>query len=240
MTTAVLLAAGVGSRLRPLTDAMPKCLLPLAGSTLLERTLRAFQGAGLERCILVTGYRAEMVEDAVRRLGLSLALECIRNEQFDVTNNNYSLWLAGTKAAGSGILLMDADILFDPALLPLILARPAPDALIVRSDGVLGAEEIKVELAGGVVKRIGKEVEPSRAAGESIGIEKFSASTALALFRILERRKERYEFYEASFQELIDQGARLEAVDSGGLACMEVDTPQDLAAADRLARTRRL
>ncbi len=240
MTTAVLLAAGVGSRLRPWTDAAPKCLLPLAGSTLLARTLRAYQAAGLARCILVTGYRHEMVEDAVGRLGLSLRVECVNNELFESTNNNYSLWLAGLQAAGDGILLMDADILFDPALLPLILGAPACDALVVRCDGAVGAEEIKVELAGGVVQRIGKDVDPSRAAGESIGIEKFSAETARALFEILERRKERYEFYEASFQELIDQGARLEAVPTGGLACMEIDTPQDLAAAELLARTRRL
>ncbi len=219
---------------------MPKCLLPLGGSTLLERTLRTYQGAGLARCILVTGYRHEMVETAVRRLGLQLPVECLYNPLYESTNNNYSLWLAGHKAAGSGILLMDADILFDPALLQLILEAPAPDALVLRADGVLGAEEIKVELAGSLVTKIGKDVDPTRAAGESIGIEKFSANTAQALFEVLGRRKERYEFYEASFQELIDQGARLEAVAAGDLVCMEIDTPQDLAAADLLARTRRL
>ncbi|HEX9006283.1 MAG TPA: phosphocholine cytidylyltransferase family protein [Bacteroidota bacterium] len=238
--TAVLLAAGVGSRLRPLTDAMPKCLLPLGGSTLLERTLRAFQGAGLARCLLVTGYRHEMVEAEVRRLGLRLPVECLYNALYESTNNNYSLWLAGRKAAGSGILLMDADILFDPALVQLLLEASAPDALVLRTDGLLGTEEIKVELAGSLVTRIGKDVDPSRAAGESIGIEKFSANTAQALFEVLGRRKERYEFYEASFQELIDQGTRLEAVASGDLVCMEIDTPQDLAAADLLARARRL
>jgi choline kinase len=109
----------------------------------------------------------------------------------------------------------------------------------MRTGGTLGAEEIKVELDGsGAIVRIGKDVDPGCAAGESIGIEKFSAPAARALFGILGRRKERYEFYEASFQELIGQGTRLAAVPAGGLACIEIDTPQDLEAARLLARTR--
>jgi choline kinase len=119
-----------------------------------------------------------------------------------------------------------------------VIRSPHANGLIIRATNHLGTEEIKVELDGlGVVKRIGKEIDPGVAAGESIGIEKFSASAVDILFEVLNRRKERNEFYEASFQEMIDKGVQVHAVDSAGLPCIEIDTLEDLAAADELART---
>ncbi len=239
--TGILLAAGIGSRLRPLTESRPKCLLEVGGVTLLERTLRAFVEAGVDECLLVTGYLQGMVEGAVRGFGLPLKVRFVHNERFGATNNNYSLWLAGLQAEGEDIILLDGDILFETGILRSLIGAAEPDALVVRAGGPLGAEEIKVELDGaGAVRRIGKEVDPGCADGESIGIEKFSAPAARELFRILGRRRERYEFYEASFQELIDGGVRLAAVSAGGMACMEIDTPQDLEAAGILASTRGL
>lgn len=235
--TAILLAAGVGSRLRPLTNDRPKCLLTVGGTPLLERTCSALVHAGIHDCVLVTGYRSAMIERAVASFHLPLKVQFVHNAEFETTNNNFSLWLAGRELAGQGWIMMDADILFDWRLLTRLAGDPHPDALIMRADRATGAEEIKVEMRGEFVGRIGKDIPPAVAAGESIGIEKFSAATAGALMAILERRKVHNEFYEASFQELIDGGATIATVLSDGLSCMEIDTPQDLEAADRLART---
>ena len=73
------------------------------------------------------------------------------------------------------------------------------------------------------------------AAGESVGIAKFSASAAQLLFKVLDRRRRHNEFYEASFQELIDSGSHVYAVDSAPYRCMEIDTIEDLARAERVA-----
>lgn len=235
--TGILLAAGVGSRMRPLTDHLPKCLLPVGHQSLLPRTLSALQSAGLAECVLVTGYLQPLVEETVRSLGLAMPVRFVHNEKYATTNNNYSLWLAGRETGDNSILLLDADILFDPHLLHLLLASPVPDALLMREDDRLGAEEIKVALDGPYVRQIGKAITPSRAAGESIGIEMFSRETARQLFRVLDRRKEQDEFYEASFQEIIDRGARIAAVSTQGLPCMEIDTPDDLRVASALALT---
>jgi choline kinase len=232
----VILAAGVSSRLRPLTNSTPKCLLPVGGSPLLERTLRSLERSGVEECVLVTGYFHDKVEEYVRGLRPSMKIRFILNPQFASTNNNYSLWLAGRAVAGHDMLLLDADILFDRRLIPLLLENPHANALIGRSSKNLGHEEIKLEVdSSGRILRIGKEINPTHAAGESVGIEKFSASTATRLFEILGRRKERNEFYEASFQEMIDEGCSIFAVDTGTYNCMEIDTPDDLAAAERMA-----
>ncbi len=234
---AIVLAAGVSSRLRPLTNNTPKCLLPVGGTPLLARTLSALQQSGIERCILVTGYHAAMVEKFVLDLALPLAVDFVFNAEYGQTNNNYSLWLASTQATGKDILLLDADILFAPELLIRLIDDPHPNALLLRPGDHLGDEEIKVQLdQNGRVVKIGKNVLPLDAVGESIGIEKFSAATAARLFNILAERKDRYEFYEASFQQLIDEGATLFTVDAGNFPCIEIDTPDDLAAAERLAR----
>jgi len=234
--TAVLLAAGVSSRLRPLTDATPKSLLPVGGKPLLQRALEILQGSGVQRCIIVTGYLHEMLEAFVRSLTLSFEITFVHNPFFSSTNNNYSLWLSHAALNGDAMLLLDADILFDQRILRRLLESPHVNALVMRRSNELGHEEIKVELnSHDRVVRIGKEVEPQQAAGESLGIEKFSATTAQKLFETLGRRKHRNEFYEASFQEIIDAGTEIYTVESGGFPCMEIDTPEDYALADRLA-----
>ncbi len=235
---AVILAAGISSRLRPLTNELPKSLLRVGNTPLLQRTLESLCRNHIRECIIVTGFWKEKIEEFVRSLPLPLAAAFVENPLFATTANNYSLWTAHTQARGHDMLLLDADILFDFQLLPPLLNSPHPNGLIIRKAGNLGAEEIKVELDDqGDVRHIGKNITPDVAAGESIGIEKFDARTAERLFEILGRRKERNEFYEASFQEMIDGGVRIHAVDSAGLPCMEIDTIEDLAAADELART---
>jgi choline kinase len=133
--------------------------------------------------------------------------------------------------------LLDSDIIFHAAILTRILSSPHVNTLALREGIPLGEEEIKVQLDGtGRVIRIGKGIPPAEAAGESIGIERFSSETGSRLFAVLARRKERDEFYEESFQELMDTGEDLRTVVCGDLPCMEIDTPEDLRAAELLAR----
>lgn len=237
MISAVILAAGVSSRLRPLTNDRPKSLLEVGGKSLLGRNLDALQRNGITRCVLVTGYLHSMIEEFVRAGNWKMEIEFVHNPVFENTNNNYSLWITRPAVLGSGMLLLDADILYDSALLTRLLEAPFDDCLIMRRSHSLGHEEIKCELdTDGSIRRIGKQIEPSKAAGESVGIERFSASTAATLYDVLSRRHIHNEFYEASFQEMIDGGTRIYAVESGELACVEIDTPDDLAEAQELAR----
>jgi choline kinase len=225
---AVILAAGVASRLRPITNTIPKSLITVGGKALLQRNLESLQQHGVQRCIIVTGYLNEMIETFVRGLYLNTEIEFIYNPVFDQTNNNYSLWLTRPAIDGQPMLLLDADILFDGRILERILSTPHPDALIIRFSDSLGHEEIKCELnAQGAVVRIGKHIDPALSSGESLGIEKFSSQTTAKLFEVLSHRHVRNEFYEASFQDVID---------SGGYPCMEIDTPDDLVAAEELAK----
>jgi choline kinase len=234
---AVLLAAGQATRLRPLTDDRPKCLLDVGGETILGRAVRILHARGLRHFTVVDGYRGDMIRAALVVPPDGAAFRFVRNDDFATTNNAWSLMLADVDPA-EPIMLLDADIVFEPAVIDRLLVHPAPNRLGLRTTGEIGAEEMKVRLGpDGLVADLGKELPVAAAAGESVGIEVFSAGFVDALFTALRRRQRDEgrtgEFYEATFVELIAAGHAVAAVDLAGLACREIDTPEDLEAARR-------
>ncbi|MGD0781548.1 MAG: phosphocholine cytidylyltransferase family protein, partial [Candidatus Aminicenantales bacterium] len=230
--TGVILAAGIASRLHPFTLTRPKCLLPIGGSTLLGRTLDNLDAAGVRDVVIVTGY----LEDQIRRYvgeGFShMRVTFVTNEAFASTNNIYSLWLARDEVARAGMVLLDGDILFDHRILTALLESGFPDVLAVKSGLVLGAEEMKVKTgAGGRIVTLGKTIPPALAAGESIGIEVFSPASLPGLFAAIERKVVGEAavnvYYEDAFQDWIDRGGTLRAVDIGDRLAIEIDTIDD-------------
>jgi choline kinase len=232
----VVLAAGASRRLRPLTDELPKCLLDVAGDTILGRALAHLEALGIEEVVFVTGYLEPLIKDYVRGRFSRLWSRFVTNPDYETTNNAHSLLLAAPLVAGSPFVLMDSDIVFERDVLGRLLASAHEDCLALRPASELGAEEVKCEVdGGGRVVAIGKEVPPARAAGESIGMQRFSGAASTRLFQILEDRVRGRglgnEFYEASFQQFIDEGGALFAVSAGSLYCEEIDTAEDLRAA---------
>jgi choline kinase len=220
----VILAAGASTRLRPLTDSKPKCLLEVGGKALLKRTIENVHDAGVKKIAIVIGYRGEMIREFVKRHFPQTHIRFILNPNYTNTNNAYSLLLARRfleKKEGnmcSGLILLDSDIHFSSKLLPLFLSNPLHDCIAVRVSGEHSEEEIRVKVDGnGNIVLIGKETPLNETYGESIGIEMFSAETTTRLFTILEQRMRSgvgwTEFYEASFQEMINQGAQFKAID---------------------------
>ena len=232
----VILAAGVASRLRPLTDLVPKCLLEVGGGTILGLTLENLIANGIADIVIVTGYREAQIWEYVRDSFPALDVEFVTNDRFATTNNITSLFLTEKSAGDGGMLLLDSDIVFDRRIIGLLAGSGHENCLAMKSGSALGSEEIKVETGpGNTVRRIGKDVPPGIAAGESIGIEKLSGAFLGELYPILRRMIQKEEggnlFYEAAFQRAITGGSVMGAVDVGELKCIEIDTPQDLKAA---------
>jgi choline kinase len=231
--TGIILAAGVASRLRPLTNDTPKCLLKVGKETILGLTLKNLRKAGVTDIVLVTGYRAEQIREFVDRHFGDLNVTFLHNAAYETTNNIYSLWMTKDYVLNSDVLLLDSDILFDWRIVPLLTGSGRKSCLAVRHDHALGAEEIKVSTnARGAITAIGKEIDLATAVGESIGIERFDSGTVEVLFRILDRmiciEKRVSIFYEAAFQEAMDSGTEILPVDVGAYRCMEIDTKEDL------------
>ena len=244
----VILAAGMAKRLRPLTDTQPKCLLKVGERTLLERTVAAMAAAGISEFVVVTGYRAEMIKDFLENLGSLDNLESLgflakphftflHNADYEHNNNIYSLWMAGQIVRGKEFLLMDSDILCDPAAV-LRIANEKEAALAVNRHE-LGEEEMKVVVdAQKHITEISKTCRPEEAMGESVGIEKITATYSEALFRELDQMILQEGlidiFYERAFERLIPQGHTFRVVDTTNYFSYELDTPDDFQRAQEL------
>jgi choline kinase len=238
---AVILAAGCATRLRPYSDDTPKTLLPVGGVPILRRTITNLLRAGFDQFVIGTGYLEHMVRDAVGSWFPGLEVTFVTNREFQSTNNGYSLLLMREHVEHVGFILLDGDVVFDVGVVEELVDR-GPDCLAVRSVGEIGLEEVKVTADNeDRVLAIGKHVPVRSAMGESVGIELFSAASSRRLFAALHQRVREQglvnEYYEAAFQQIIDDGATLYGVDIGSMYATEIDTIDDLRAANaRLAQ----
>ena len=233
---AVILAAGCATRLRPHSDDRPKTLLPVGGVPILRRTITSLLRCGFDQFVIGTGYLEHMVREAVASWFPTLDVTFVTNPDFRSTNNGYSLMLCAPHVENDAFILLDGDVVFDVAVVEQ-LVQHGPDCLAVRSVGGIGLEEVKVTAdSNDRVLAIGKHVPVRSAMGESVGIELFSASSSKRLFAALDKRVRQQglinEYYEASFQQIIDEGASLYGVDMGSLYATEIDTIDDLMAAN--------
>ena len=229
---AIILAAGMASRLRPLTNNTPKCLLKIGERCLLQRSMDALIKNGFSEFVIVTGYLHEMIENFVaEQYGKSIKVRFIHNEVYDSTNNIYSLWLARPEAENKDILLLDSDLLYDPEIVTQVLANEAKNVLtLIRHE--LGEEEMKVVVdKEGSILEISKTCRVEDAAGESLGIEKMSKEYTKALYAELEpmMNEEHLEnkFYELAFERILAKGHTYKVLDVTELFSCELDTVED-------------
>jgi L-glutamine-phosphate cytidylyltransferase len=168
LTKAIILAAGNGSRLRPLTSQRPKCLLEVGGRAIVDHQLTALGRCGINDVVVVVGYCGDQIR---RHLGGSARY--VENTRFDSTNSLYSLWLVRDELEPAALVL-NSDVLASPQLFARLLESPAPDAVLVeRGQGFL-PEDMKVTLFGNQVRDFGKDLPPERAHAHNVGVAKFS------------------------------------------------------------------
>ena len=227
----------MAKRLRPLTDTRPKCLLQVGQRTLLQRTVDALVQAGISELVVVTGYRGEMIRHFLTAHYPQLAIHFIDNVDYAHNNNIFSLWMTRPYTDGRDFLLMDSDILFDPAIVGRMVAEPATALALNRHE--CGEEEIKVIVDGaGQVVELSKTCSIRDAVGESVGIEKIAADYSAALFRELEQMIDGEGlidiFYERAFERLIPQGHLFHVVDTTDMFSIELDTVDDFQRAKEL------
>ena len=242
----------MAKRLRPLTDTKPKCLLEVGGRTLLERTVRAMQQAGITEFVVVTGYRGEQIRGFLETSFSSIPSRTsstsdtnttsphftfLHNTDYEHNNNIYSLWMAGEVVRGRDFLLMDSDILCDPAAV-VAIAKQEESALALNRHEC-GEEEIKVIVdANNRITEINKTCNPKDAIGESVGIEKMTAEYSTALYEELDQMITKEGlidvFYERCFERLIPQGHTFKVVDTTHYFSYELDTPEDFQRAQEL------
>ena len=236
---AVILAAGIGSRLSPLTDKSAKCLLSVGGSVILERMIRNCLSCGVSQFVLVLGHRADEVKQFVAKTFRGIRVTYVINDRYRDTNTGYSLMLASSVVGTAEFIKFDADVVFDTKILRALVDSDLPNVLCIDRNIALADEEVKVITDDDMrVREIGKTVDPGTARGESIGIEKISAVTGPLLFAELEVMMESaahaQEYYEAAYSRLVDKGIPFHALDITGMKWTEIDTVEDFAAANAM------
>ena len=234
----VILAAGIGSRLRPMTNHKPKCMVRCAGKPLLQYQIDAYAAAGIREIYVLVGYEAQAIVDYCKHLKY-VKVHIIENTEYETTNNMYSLHLLREHLHGKPFILNNADLAVDRALVRRLVEFPAADAVAVDTSVYLD-ESMKVTVdADGHIRDIAKTIGRETALGCSIDFYKFSAAAGAVLFgeiaRIVEGEGLLREWTEVAMQRLFQSG-RLDFLpcDIAGLDWVEIDNYDDLALADRL------
>ena len=140
---AIVLAAGRGTRLHALTGDAPKCLTEIGGEPLLERALRALGSQGITEAVIVIGYMGEMVRDRIGSRFAGVDIRYVEAPDYATSNNIRSLWDA-RDYLDQDLVLLEADVAFDPAVVGALLAHPGSSAAVAPYD---------LALSGTVVRR---------------------------------------------------------------------------------------
>jgi choline kinase len=238
----MVLAAGAGRRLRPDTDALPKALLPVAGTTtILDIALRNLAAAGLDEVVIVVGHAGQAIAGRAAALERAhqVRLTLVPNDRALDWNNAYSLWLAREHFA-RGALMVNGDTVHPVSVEKTLLAARGTAGVILALDNVkpLADEEMKVVLdERGLLARITKRMDPARADGEYIGATLIEAGAAAGLADALEAtwRRDPGLYYEDGYQELADRGGEVAVAPIGAVDWVEVDDHDDLRRARKIA-----
>jgi choline kinase len=230
---AIILAAGMGKRLRAAGWDQPKCLLPFGSTTLLDHVLASLLAIDVREVVVVVGYEADAVRAAVARHPVRATF--IENPDYATTNTINSLHRAADHLDGD-FLYFNADVLFDSGILPGLLMTEGTALSVDQKH--CAEEEVKVIVdADGRITKIGKTLDPKDCAGEFIGIAKFAAEVCddfrAALKHFNEDLGERNLFFEAAVDTLLATHVH-RAVPMGDLRAVEIDSPEDLADARAL------
>ena len=235
---AVILAAGVGSRLAPLTNDRPKVLVEILGRSFLFRQLDLLTAAGIPSrdVVVVGGYRIDRLREELLRGGYEC--EVVVNDRYEPWNNFYSLLVAQAALDGHDFLQLDGDVVLDGKLLPRMIAAPGEALLAVDCRDELDEETMKVQLEGDRVAAIAKPLDPARCAGEYIGVTKLSAAAARQVFAELATfpaAQLTHEYYEHAFHRLSSAGrVPFGIVDVHDCTVLEIDNVEDLRRAEAL------
>lgn len=238
--TAVLLAAGRGTRLRALTDTVPKCLVPVAGRTILGRLMDALSDAGFQRVVVATGYRARQIEDTMRAHG-GLEVAFVHVTDYAATNNVVSLehalrhrWC--TAPQEPGVLVLEADLILGADALALMRV---PDRVAVarfdteHMDGTVLSLDATARVQAFHVGGPPEAPIPADGWWKTVNATALSSASMAPVRRTLRAlvsagRTDVY--YETAFASLVaDRTITLGAISLEGFPWFEIDTAEDLA-----------
>ena len=234
---ALILAAGLGTRLAPITNDRPKSLVPVNGKPILFKQIENLQFNGINDITIVSGYKANVLETVVHEKYPDIKI--IESEDYATTNNMYSAYLGIKKMFPDGNItpfyMMNADVFYDSSVITALEENTEPN-LVVVDMGRYIEESMKVVEKEGRLVAISKQISPEDALGCSIDVYKFGEDGGRAFLNrcieYIENKKELKMWSEVALNEAFS--------DVYFYACplngrwLEIDNHEDLAAAETL------
>ena len=188
---ALILAAGFGSRLAPITDNIPKSLVEVHGKSILFKQIENLYENGITDITIISGYKADILESKVKEKYPQINIIC--SEDYRTTNNMYSAYLARDVMKNEDFLMMNADVFYDSSVIEELLSFNHKNA-IVTDIATYYEESMKVVEENGKITKISKQITKDEALGSSIGVYKFSSKAGEAFFNkckeYIEEKKE--------------------------------------------------
>ena len=249
MMIGVILAAGMGTRLMPLTKEIPKALLKINDVTLLERMIRNCIDADISKFIVIVGYNKDKVIDLCPEIAekYGVEIDTIANEKFDVTNTSVSTYLASKfiEQNPEDFILVNGDNVVDPEIITR-LAASQNTGMIIDNFKTLNEESFKLiiedetvnedgSIANGKIQAIGKGLDIPSSTGEFIGVSKVIAEDVADFNRILERLidEDPQNYYDFAY-EYLSKIKTIDFVLTNGLKWTEIDDHTDWENAQKL------
>lgn len=228
---AIILSAGRGSRLLPLTTDKPKCLLPIGVSTVLGLQLDTLFKQGVKTATVVTGFNDHLVRAEIKARKTGPKVKTLYNPFYQVADNLASCWMARDKMK-SDFLIINGDTLFSPKLLETVLAAPAKNITVtIDQKDQYDGDDMKVSLEGTELTAISKTLLAGETHGESIGMLRFM-NEGTKIFRDELKRLMKLEagtknWYLSAIDGLAKSGVHIDTTNIKGSTWAELDTPED-------------
>lgn len=180
---AVILAAGMGTRLRPITEKVPKCMVKVNNETIISNQTNILLDNGIKDILVVGGYKYNILKEHIANISKSIKL--LNNEDYDKTNNMYSLYMAKEFINNEDFILLNGDVFFEKEIIKDLISSNYPDLIVCDNDNYI-EESMKIIVKDGKIQNISKKISPEESYGTTIDIYKFSSSSAKKLFDIID------------------------------------------------------
>ena len=232
----VILAAGIGSRLRPLTLVKPKPLIAVGGEAIIDRQIKSFLSNGINRITVIVGYRAiNIIKYLSKKFPYpDCEINYIYNPFFAKTNTVYSLWLASSSFSSYTTFVANGDLILTPESISRLIS--CRNSCLGLSEHPCGKEEVKVEVRNNLVINIGKSLDPLTVQGEYIGVAKFNKGLGQAYHEALDRAIKMGKvnlYYDDVILSLLPN-YDIETVNLTQSGIMEIDSLDDLEDANKV------
>ncbi len=226
---AIILAAGMGSRLASVSGGNPKSMIKIGKSSIIHHQIDSCQAVGIEDFVIVLGYKIDVMKKHILEKLNEKNVTFIENPIYDKTNTLYSLWLARDHF-DDDFIYFNADVLFSKHLLEKI-SEPSKYSQLLLETKSCAEEEVKMIIDDDYrILEISKQLDIPKCAGEFIGIGKFNLDVLPDFAKYLQYGVDNGQsnnYFEYAV-DLLAKDKILKAVPTEGIKCIEIDFPEDL------------